>query len=127
MVVANPGVGGGIQVFTLAFLPSHLTQVPVLAKNVALQGGGGVPCQEGPQVLPVLKVKRRQVRIVLHPQPCGPHSSSHPRSFGLAVAAADAHTARTTAPASTTAAAAVAAACHHARRYDRGPVRICST
>ena len=32
-------VGGNVQVFTLAVLPSQSAQVPVLAKNVTLEGG----------------------------------------------------------------------------------------
>ena len=39
MVVATLGGDGDMQVFTLAFLPEHLAQRPVFAKDVAVQGG----------------------------------------------------------------------------------------
>ena len=55
MVVATPGAGGDVQVFTLAFLPANPAQVPVLAKNVTIQGGENFTHQKGPRVLPVPK------------------------------------------------------------------------
>ena len=39
------GGGRDVHVFKLAVLPAYPIQVPVLAKNVAVQGGEDRPCQ----------------------------------------------------------------------------------
>ena len=62
-------VGGGVRVFALAVLPKKPTEVTVLADKMEMQGWEYYPCQQGPQVLPVLKVQVSQVRAVAQTQP----------------------------------------------------------
>ena len=76
MVVATSGVVGG-ESFRLAILPSHPAQMPVLAKKMAVQGEEGRPCQDGPQVIPIPKGQRGQVRIIAHLHLCGAPRDSH--------------------------------------------------
>ena len=60
MVFAAPGGvggGGGLQFLTIIIIPKDPAQVPVLAKNVAVQGRDDRSHQEGPQFIPVPKVQ----------------------------------------------------------------------
>ena len=67
--------GRDVQVFTLAFLPAHPTQMLVLTKNMEAKGGEDCPYQDGMQVLPVPKGQGGHVRIISHPHPLPPPRS----------------------------------------------------
>ena len=66
-----------MQVFTLAVLPVHPAQMPILTTNVNMQGGEDRPRQNGPQFLPFPKRQGGQVRFIARPyscrSPCGAH------------------------------------------------------
>ena len=66
-----------MRVFTLAVIPAHPAQMPVLAKKMAVQGEEGRPCQDGPRVIPIPKGQRGQVRIIAHLHLCGAPRDSH--------------------------------------------------
>ena len=57
-----------MQVFTLAVIPSHLAQMPVLNKNLTLQGGEECHLQNGIRVLPVPKGHGGHVCFIARPQ-----------------------------------------------------------
>ena len=44
-----------MRIFTLAVLPAHPPQMPVITKNMAMHIWEDLPFQDGPQVLPVPK------------------------------------------------------------------------
>ena len=88
--------------FALAILPAQSSQVPALAKNVSLDCGEDRTRQNGPWVLPVLKVKGDQMRFIAHLHPCGASGSSSP--------CAGATPTRASAPSSDSATASAAAA-----------------
>ena len=64
-----------MQVFTLAVLPGHSAQMPVLIKNMVVQGGEVCICQDGPRVLPIPKGKGGQDRMLSHLHLCFPPRS----------------------------------------------------
>ena len=55
------GRGWGRASFTLAVLPAHPAQMPVLTKNVTVQDGEDCPYHNGPQVFPAPKGQGGQV------------------------------------------------------------------
>ena len=60
--------GGEVQFFTLAVIPSHIAQMPVLNKNLTVQGGEERPLQNGIRVLPVPKGHGGHVCFIARPQ-----------------------------------------------------------
>ena len=78
-----------MQVFTIKVLPSHLAQMPVLAKNVTVQCGEDCPRHNGPRVLTIPKEEGGQVRIIACPHSCRPLCGIHLRkSFLISATAA---------------------------------------
>ena len=63
--------GGDVRVFMLAVLPAHPAQNPFIANNIAVQCGGGIPCQNVPRFLPILMGQGEQVRVIAHLNLCG--------------------------------------------------------
>ena len=77
-----------MRVFTLAFLSAHPSQIPVLAKNMAVQGGEDHPFQNGPRFIPIPKVQVGQVRVISHLHSCGVPCGRHlGRGFFIPAAA----------------------------------------
>ena len=66
-----------MRVLTLTFLPEHPAQMPVLTKNVNVQGREACPFQNGPQVLPVPKGQGGHMHFILQPQSCSPPRGSY--------------------------------------------------
>ena len=67
-----------MQVFKLPVLPAQRAQMPVLTKNVTVQGGENLPCYNESLVLFVLEVQGRRVRFISRP-----HSYRHPCGANL--------------------------------------------
>ena len=83
-----------MRVFTLAVLPAHPAQMPVIAKNVTVQGGEDRPRQNGPQVVPISKVQGGQVHGIAHLNSCvAPRGRHLWRGFLIPAAATAANTA----------------------------------
>ena len=78
-----------MKVFTLSVLPADPSKMPVITKNVIVQGGEDCPHQNGPQVLPIPKGQGGQVRFIASPHLCrSPHGSHLGCWFFIAAAAA---------------------------------------
>ena len=65
-----------MRVFTIAVFPAHPTQVQFIEYNGIVQGQEDCPFQDGTRVLPLLKGKGGQVRIITYP-----HTRAHPRGM----------------------------------------------
>ena len=66
-----------MQILRLAVLLAHPTHVPVLAKNMAVQGGEDRNRENLPRALPIQKVQRGQVRVIGHLNLCGSPCGRH--------------------------------------------------
>ena len=66
-----------MRIFTLVVLPAHPAKIPVIAKNVTMQGGEDRPCHNGPQVLPIPKGQGGQVCVIACLRSCRSPRSSH--------------------------------------------------
>ena len=62
--------------------------MPVLAKNVAVQGGEDSPHQNGPRVLSISKGHGGKVRVIAHLHSCGAPPGRHLEQGFLITAAA---------------------------------------
>ena len=66
-----------MQVFTLAVLPSHPTQIPFLTKNVTVQVSEDRPHYNGLLVLPIRKGKGGKVSFIVRLHSCRPPCGAH--------------------------------------------------